>query len=124
MHWYIDVLKKYTVFEGRARRMEYWMFILFNLIIAMVLSILDRVIFSTPMEGVGPLYIVYMLAVLLPSIAVLIRRLHDIGKSGWWFFIALIPIVGAIWLLVLLLTEGQKGDNEYGSNPKEVPQEV
>ncbi|MTI94746.1 MAG: DUF805 domain-containing protein [Firmicutes bacterium] len=114
MSWYIAVLKKYADFNGRARRMEYWMFVLFNVIFAIVAAIIDQLL-GTYMV----IYVLYMLAVLIPGLAVFVRRLHDIGKSGWWFFISLVPIIGGIWLLILLLTDSQPGTNEYGANPKE-----
>jgi uncharacterized membrane protein YhaH (DUF805 family) len=81
--------------------------------------ILDNIL-GTATEGLvyGVIYIIYMLAVIIPSLAVMVRRLHDIGKSGGWFFISFIPIVGAIWLLILLCKEGQVEDNQYGVNPK------
>jgi uncharacterized membrane protein YhaH (DUF805 family) len=112
MHWYTDVLKKYTEFSGRARRQEYWMFFLFNFIISIVISIIDAVL------GLGFLGLIYMLAVLLPSIAVAIRRLHDTDRSGWWFLIGFVPLIGGIWLLVLLVLEGTSGENQYGADPK------
>ena len=120
MNWYISALKKYAVFSGRARRKEYWMFFLFNIIFAIAAIILDNVI-GTAIGGVGYglIYFLYLLAVILPGIAVAVRRLHDIGKSGGWLFIALIPLIGGIWLLVLMCTEGTPGENEYGSNLKE-----
>lgn len=118
MNWYLEVLKKYAVFNGRARRKEYWMFVLGNLIVAIIASVLDAVIFGTQMGMPGPLYFIYMLAVLVPGLAVSVRRLHDVGKSGWFILIAFIPIVGAIWLLVLMCLDGQPGDNPYGPNPK------
>jgi len=123
MNWYLAVLKKYAVFAGRASRAEYWMFALFNIIFVVVAVILDNVL-GTAIEGVGYglFYFLYGLAVIIPSIAVAVRRLHDIGKSGAWIFIALIPIVGAIWLLVLLVTDSQPGENQYGPNPKALPQ--
>ena len=96
------------------------MFVLINLIIAIVASILDSVLFDRSMEQMGPVYTIYMLAVLVPSIAVTIRRLHDIGKSGWWLLISLIPIIGGIWLLVLTCFDGQPHENQYGPNPKAV----
>ncbi|MBS4022636.1 MAG: DUF805 domain-containing protein [Dethiobacter sp.] len=108
MNWYLEVLKKYAVFSGRARRKEYWMFFLINLIIAVVLSFISDY-----------LYYLYVLAVFIPGLAVSVRRLHDIGKSGWWFFISLIPIAGWIWYIVLMATNGQLGENQYGPNPKE-----
>ncbi|MFD3805685.1 DUF805 domain-containing protein [Streptomyces sp. NPDC058611] len=115
MNYYIDVLKKYAVFSGRARRKEYWMYALFNVGIIIVLSILDAVIGTSPIL-VG----IYALGVFLPGLAVTVRRLHDIGKSGAWFLIALVPLIGGIWLLVLTATEGQPQANEYGENPKAV----
>ncbi|MES2780390.1 MAG: DUF805 domain-containing protein [Bacteroidota bacterium] len=121
MKWYLQVLKKYADFNGRARRKEYWMFALFNFIFIIVAMILDNVFGTTiGMVPYGLFYIVYALAVLIPCIAVAVRRLHDVGKSGWMFLIALIPIVGGIWLLVLFCTDGVAGPNEYGANPKEI----
>jgi len=120
MNWYLKVLKQYADFSGRARRKEYWMFVLFNMIFAIVAAILDNVL-GIAMEGTGygPLYGIYALAVLIPGLAVAVRRLHDVGKSGWMILIALIPLVGAIWLLVLLVTDSNPGENQYGQNPKE-----
>ena len=121
MNWYLKVLKQYADFNGRARRKEYWMFVLFNIIFAVVAVILDN-IFGTAIEGIGYglFYILYALAVLIPGIAVSVRRLHDIGKSGWMILIALIPLIGVIWLLVLMVTDSSPGENKYGPNPKEV----
>jgi uncharacterized membrane protein YhaH (DUF805 family) len=120
MQWYIDVLKKYTVFSGRARRKEYWMFVLFSFIVSVVLSILDRVLGLNygPGDSNGWLQTIYGLAVLLPSIAVAIRRMHDTNRSGWWILINLIPCVGFIWFIVLAAQEGTAGDNQYGPDPK------
>ncbi len=120
MNWYLKVLKNYAVFIGRARRMEYWMFVLFNLIFAVVAIILDNVLgLAIKNVGYGPIYLLYALATLIPGLAVAIRRLHDTGKSGWWVFIGIIPIIGGIWLLVLLASSGDFGDNEYGPEPLE-----
>lgn len=121
MNWYLKVLKQYADFSGRARRKEYWMFVLFNIIFAMVAMVLDNVS-GIAMEGIGygPLYGLYTLAVLIPSIAVGVRRLHDIGKSGWMMLITFIPLIGGIWLFVLMVTDSNPGENEYGLNPKEV----
>ena len=112
MNWYIKVLKNYAVFSGRARRKEYWMFVLFNFIFALAASLIGIFTF-------GVVYILYGLAVLVPTLAVAVRRLHDIGKSGWYWFIILIPLAGPIWFLVLMCTDSQPGDNKYGPNPKE-----
>lgn len=118
MDWYLKVLKNYVGFEGRARRKEYWMFVLFNLIIAIVLGIIDRVVGLQTASGFGMLGGLYALAMLLPSIAVATRRLHDCDKSGWWQLIALIPLIGGIVLIVWLATDGNRGDNRFGPDPK------
>ncbi|WP_445713055.1 DUF805 domain-containing protein [Flavobacterium sp.] len=120
MNWYLKVLKQYADFSGRARRKEYWMFVLFNMIFAIVAMILDNVL-GIAMEGIGygPLYGLYVLAMLIPGLAVAVRRLHDVGKSGWMILITLIPLIGAIWLLVLMVTDSNPGENQYGQNPKE-----
>ena len=121
MDWYLKVLKQYADFSGRARRKEYWMFALFNMIFAIVAMILDNVL-GIAMEGIGygPLYGLYALAMLIPGLAVGVRRLHDVGKSGWMFLIVLIPLIGAIWLLVLFFTDSQLENNKWGQNQKEI----
>jgi uncharacterized membrane protein YhaH (DUF805 family) len=121
MNWYLKVLKQYADFNSRARRKEYWMFFLFNIIFGGIAMILDNVL-GIAIEGVGygPLYGVYALVLFIPGLAVVVRRLHDIGKSGWMLLITLIPLIGAIWLLVLLLTDSNPEENLYGANPKEV----
>ena len=120
MNWYLKVLRQYADFSGRARRKEYWMFALFNFIFAIVAAILDN-IFGLAFEGIGygVIYCLYGLAVLVPSLAVGVRRLHDVGKSGWMILISFIPLVGAIWLLILFCKDGEPGENKWGSNPKE-----
>ncbi len=115
MSWYIKVLKKYAVFNGRARRKEYWMFVLFNVIFSAILAIIE---FAIGMNDWNLLSTIYSLAVLIPSLAVSVRRLHDTDRTGWWIFIGLIPLIGAIILIVFMATEGQPGDNRYGPNPK------
>ena len=119
MEWYLKVLKNYAVFQGRARRKEYWMYTLFNVLVLIVLSILDRVLgLASETYGIGPLYVLYALAVLIPGLAVGVRRLHDIDKSGWWMLIALIPLIGGIVLLVFSVLEGTSGSNRFGPDPK------
>ncbi|CAE6953287.1 DUF805 domain-containing protein [Vibrio alginolyticus] len=113
MEWYLAVLKKYAVFTGRARRKEYWMFFLFNILITIVLEFLDGLLGTTFIGAV------YGLAVLIPGIAVTVRRLHDIGRTGWWALIGLIPVIGFIVLIIFAATDGDKGRNEYGLDPKE-----
>ncbi len=121
MDWYIGVLKKYAVFNGRARRKEYWMFVLINFIVSIALGVVDGVLGTLSAEtGMGLLGTVYSLAVLIPGIAVSIRRLHDTGRSGWWLLIGLVPLVGAIVLIVFCAMEGHAEENEYGANPKAV----
>ncbi|MDZ4654996.1 MAG: DUF805 domain-containing protein [Coriobacteriia bacterium] len=111
MSWYLGVWKKYATFGGRARRKEYWMFYLFNIIFGFVLSFTDSMLGLTNEGGSGPLYGLYGLAVLLPAIAVGVRRMHDTDRSGWWL---LVPIAN----LVFLVSEGTQGPNQYGSDPK------
>ncbi|OZM56446.1 hypothetical protein CIB95_11770 [Lottiidibacillus patelloidae] len=112
MEWYLKVLKNYVNFSGRARRKEYWMFVLFNMIVAFVLGFIDGILFE-----VGLLGNLYLLAVLLPSLAVSVRRLHDTGRSGWWLLISLIPLIGGI-ILLFFLCEDSKDANQFGPNPK------
>lgn len=120
MNWYLGVLKKYVDFNGRARRKEYWMFVWFNILISIVLGAVD---YATGMyqaeAGVGVLSGLYSLAILLPSIAVAVRRLHDTSRSGWWLLIAFVPLIGGLVLLVFMVLDGTPGSNEHGPNPKE-----
>jgi uncharacterized membrane protein YhaH (DUF805 family) len=119
MNWYLGVLKKYADFSGRARRKEYWFFVLFNLIISCVLSVIDVFVGTyNAAAGIGILAGLYALAVLIPGIAVTVRRLHDTGRSGWWILIVLIPLVGWIVLLVFMFLDSQPVTNAYGPSPK------
>ncbi|WP_010523027.1 DUF805 domain-containing protein [Aquimarina agarivorans] len=120
MEWYLKVLKQYVDFNGRARRKEYWMFTLISTIISYIIV---GITYAISPELVALSYI-YSLAVALPSLAVVVRRLHDIGKSGWFFLIILIPLIGAIWLIVLLCQDSEPGPNEYGPNPKNPDNEL
>jgi uncharacterized membrane protein YhaH (DUF805 family) len=117
MNWYATVLKKYAVFSGRARRKEYWMFVLFNLIIALVIVFVLGFFGALTGSGSGlsGLVSVYYLAILIPTIAVAVRRMHDTDHSGWW---ALFPIVNLIFALI----EGTQGDNRFGPDPKAAAQ--
>lgn len=114
MNWYIAVLKNYVGFSGRARRKEYWMFFLFNIIVSFVLAGIDMAL------GMQFLYSIYSLAVLLPSIAVAIRRMHDTGRTGWWILINFIPLIGFIIFIIFACQDSEPGSNDYGPNPKEV----
>ncbi len=118
MNDYLAVLKKYAVFIGRAGRKEFWMFVLVNIIVMVAISIIESVLGLTR-NGSGVLSGLYSLAVLIPSLAVGVRRLHDTGRSGWYLLIGLIPLIGAIVLIVFYATDGQPGANKYGPNPKE-----
>ncbi|WP_299020195.1 DUF805 domain-containing protein [uncultured Photobacterium sp.] len=121
MNWYLHVLKNYAVFNGRARRKEYWYFFLINAIISIVLSFVDNAL-ATPgsIEGAGLIGSIYSFAVLIPTIAVGVRRLHDTGRTGWWMLIAFIPLIGVLILIYFFVLDGNYGSNEYGANPKEI----
>ena len=119
MNWFIQALKKYAVFSGRARRKEYWFFVLFYIIIAIVLVMIDSMADTiSATTGMGLLSGIFALAMFIPGLAVGIRRLHDINKSGWWILIGLIPFIGPLILIIFALMAGTAGDNEYGSDPK------
>ncbi len=114
MNYYIDAIKKYATFSGRATRSEYWFFVLFNIIIAMALAItLSVIAYATNIPSIAYLSYAYSLFVFLPSIACEVRRLHDINKSGAWFFISLIPVIGSIWMLVLMCLDSVNEGNNY-----------
>jgi len=120
MEWYLKVVRdNYANFSGRARRKEYWMFLLFNMIFAFAAVVLDNVLGLNFMYiGYGWIYMIYSLAVIIPAWAVSFRRLHDVGKSGWFCLICFIPLIGAIWFIVLMCTDGDKAENTYGPSPK------
>ena len=119
MNWYLEVLKKYAVFEGRSALKEYWYFSLFSFIIIIILSVIDIATGTFNVNaGLGLLGGIYTLAVLIPSVAVAVRRLHDTDRSGWWVLINGIPLIGVIVFIVFTAQAGTPGDNQYGSNPK------
>lgn len=126
MNYYLSILKNYATFTGRARRSEFWYGILFNFLALIVANVLDSVLGTKIMTDFGfelpygYVYIGYVLLTFIPFLAVQVRRLHDVGKSGWFYLIVLIPLIGFIWLLVLDCTEGTPGPNQYGENPKNV----
>ena len=113
MYWYLEVLKNYAVFSGRAKRTEYWMFFLFNFIIAFGIGFVEGIL-----GGPGVIGLLYGLLVLIPGIAVSVRRLHDTGRSGLWLLISFVPLVGIIVLLVFMVQDSVPGQNQYGMNPK------
>lgn len=112
MNWYVDVLKKYTVFTGRASREEYWMFTLINFVVSLFVGVIAKAI------GVDALDSLYLIAVIIPSVAVGIRRLHDTNRSGWFMFLSFIPIVGWIVLIIFFIQDSDVDTNQYGPNPK------
>lgn len=120
-NYYLDAFRyNYANFSGRARRSEYWYFTLFNFIVVITLILIGGgFLAASEQSGTGMIiYFIYYIASFLPGLALTVRRLHDVGKSGWFIFISIIPIVGLIWLLVLFCTEGDQGPNAYGDDPK------
>lgn len=122
MDWYLKVVRdNYANFQGRAQRKEYWMFILFNVIITAILGIIDSALSASLTVGQGEIGILgalYGLAVLVPGLAVSVRRLHDTGRMGWWILIALIPFIGGLVLLIFMVLDSEQNENQYGPNPK------
>jgi len=112
VQWYIRALKKYAVFTGRARRKEYWMYTLVNCVALAVLTVIGRAAHTTVP------YLVYTAAVFLPSVGVLVRRLHDTSHSGWALLLFFIPLVGIVLFLVYTCSEGDRGQNAHGLDPK------
>ena len=119
MKWYLQVLRNYAQFDGRARRKEYWMFLLFNLIFIVVSMTIDYAFgLAEYYVFFGPTCLFYIFAIAIPAIAVTIRRLHDIYKSGWMILVSLVPFAGPIWLLILMVLNGKTKENQFGTNPK------
>jgi len=138
MEWMLLPLKRYAQFSGRSRRKEYWSFFLFVLIVSLILMYLDSALglggstsreFQRSASGVsasyyssaGILTCIFALAMFIPNLAVAIRRLHDVDKSGWWLLIGFVPLIGTIVLIVFFLTDGSRGLNRFGPDPKETP---
>ncbi|WP_026953037.1 DUF805 domain-containing protein [Algoriphagus mannitolivorans] len=120
MEYYLEALRKFNRFSGRSRRKEFWIFGLFYLLFIFLAVFLDTLLGITFDEEsiVGPIYLLVVMVHFIPSLAVSVRRLHDTGRSGWWYFISLIPILGSIILFVFLCLEGNPGPNNYGKDPK------
>jgi uncharacterized membrane protein YhaH (DUF805 family) len=111
-----SVLTQYVGFSGRARRSEYWYWVLFQIIVGIIFSLLDKAVFD---RTSGPFSAILGLALLLPSIAVSVRRLHDTTRSGWWILLGLIPVVGTI-ILIIFYVQDSHPDNKYGPSPKAI----
>lgn len=122
MQYFVKCLENYANFKGRATRKEYWMYYLFYTILYLVVWSIDAagmVMENKAMSLVGSaLIFLFTLGLLVPTWAVCIRRLHDVGKSGWYILVNLIPIIGCIWFFILMCTDSQSGTNKYGDNPK------
>ena len=119
MKWWLKAMSQYADFSGRARRQEFWMFWLFTLLFAVACGLIDGLTGTYSVEaGVGLVGGLFSLATLIPSIAVSIRRLHDIGRSGWFILLGLIPIVGIFIMLVFYFKDSEKGVNKWGRSPK------
>ena len=112
MNWFVTVVKKYAVFSGRARRKEYWMFLLVAILIAIGIGVIDALLRTKGLFGN-----LFAIALLLPSLGVTVRRLHDTDRSGWWILIGFVPVVGGIVLLVFMCLVGTSGSNQYGADP-------
>lgn len=120
MNWFLLAMGKYADFSGRARRKEFWFFYLFYFTFTLLVAGLDVALGTFVGEtGVGVFFCLFGLAMALPSNAVIVRRLHDTGRSGWWWFVGLIPTVGLLWLAVLMVLDGEAGDNHFGPDPKQ-----
>ena len=120
MSWFMTALKNYAVFSGRSRRSEYWYFGLFYLIFYAGFAVLDGITGTFDVRsGMGLFTGILTLGLLLPSLAVSVRRLHDTGRSGWWLLIGIIPLIGGIVLIVWFAQDGELGVNRFGPNPKE-----
>ena len=127
MYWFIESLKKYAVFGGRSRRAEYWYFLLFSALIGIALGLIEGMLaggdgiaedtLPNPMDNI--LSTIYSLAILIPSISVTTRRLHDVDKSGWWQLLHFILFIGSIVILIWMLKPGTTGSNRFGDDPKE-----
>ena len=130
--WKQAVFENYANFNGRARRSEFWYFNLFNGIIYLIFLLLILFVasganngaYGTAIIGLYIGYSLYSLVTFIPSLSVAVRRLHDIDKSGWFYLIGFVPLIGQILLIIWFATEGTKGSNEYGHNPKEHPDSI
>ncbi|SFU32654.1 DUF805 domain-containing protein [Xenorhabdus koppenhoeferi] len=117
MHWYLNVLKNYTCFRGRAERKEFWYFVLFQILVVLIISFLERLFaVANPEIYMGWFSATYLLLTFLPALAVNARRLHDINCRAWWLLLHLIPFIGTVILLIFAALKGQAGSNKYNSD--------
>lgn len=121
MNEYLSVLKQYAVIQGRCRRKTYWLFVLVNILVSVVLTVLDTVLGFNIWLDEGLLSTLYSLAILIPSITVSIRRLHDLDRSGWWLLLILLPFIGTLLLLIYFCFKGSEGPNRFGDDPLRAP---
>ena len=121
MYWMLLPLKRYADFKGRSRRKEYWMFLLGVFIVSFVLALIQTVLGLNSEGGFAsdPLFLILLVAIIVPSLAVQVRRFHDQDKSGWFILLGLIPFVGSLIVLVFMCLEGTRGENRFGPDPKE-----
>lgn len=117
MEWFMKALRQYAVFTGRARRKEYWFFVLFYILIAIGLGFIDSML-GLGSEEYGLLSGLFGLAMLLPALGVAVRRMHDTGRSGWWVLVSLIPFIGWLIFIWFATRDGEPGPNAYGPDPK------
>jgi len=118
LYYYKRCFQKYATFDGRARRKEFWYFTLMNMLMQIGLTVVDSVLGTITLTGIGVLGVLYNLAILIPSAAVSWRRMHDIGRSGWWSLITLLPLFGILIWLFWATRDSEAGNNEWGANPK------
>jgi uncharacterized membrane protein YhaH (DUF805 family) len=116
MNSYMAALRRYAEFSGRSRRSEFWIFALVNFLVSLALGLIEAVV------GLPPsLSVIYALFVLIPWIAVTVRRLHDTDRSGWWILVWFVPVIGFFVMLLFMILEGTKGPNRFGPDPKAAP---
>ena len=121
MNWYLKVVRdNYANFQGRATRKEYWMFVLFNILFGFSAMILDSILFGYEYDSLGLIWLLYILAIFIPSLGVTIRRLHDTDRTAWWLLFGIIPLVGPLVLLIFVCTDSTQGNNKYGPQPEKV----
>lgn len=115
MNWYLKASRQYLDFNGRARRAEYWVFRVYDLVFSLLAILIDMLLGT---DYPGMIFIGYNILLIIPRLAAKVRRLHDSGNSGWMILLPLIPLIGTIWMFILLITDSEARENQYGPNPK------